>query len=312
MCHQARCTIGPNHLPPLLGMAGLIIMGTLTMAQAGEAGTPIRPAPFPPATTEAALPEPLAAGSRAFGSIVHPVVGYPLSFVHWRKGYLTDRAELVAALRTQLRPLDIFIVKNGFRLSDKIIPGYFTHTALWLGTEPQLRHAGLWNDPAIRPLQARIRRGLTLVDVGRNGVRLERLETLLNTDRLVVIRVRPSGAPRRWRSRVMATALGYLGRSYDYNFDITTKRAVTCAELIYRSFPATGWPKRHLLGRQVVLPDDIAATALAGKGGSRLVLHIASSRHGGWRKEDAGDLAALLRGPPQAGPQTSMTTRQGR
>ena len=49
-------------------------------------------------------------------------------------------------LASQLKPLDILLEKTPFRITDKFIPGYYGHLAIWIGTEQDLREAGVWKD----------------------------------------------------------------------------------------------------------------------------------------------------------------------
>ncbi|MDP3895401.1 MAG: hypothetical protein Q8Q62_01860 [Mesorhizobium sp.] len=87
-------------------------------------------------------------------------VGYPLSFIRWRRGYLEDEAAFRNRLAGILQPLDVIVVKNGYKVTDAIIPGIFTHAAIWLGDEVSLRRVGLWDHPDVAPLQERIAQGM--------------------------------------------------------------------------------------------------------------------------------------------------------
>jgi len=47
-------------------------------------------------------------------------------------------------IASQLQPLDILFEKTPFRLTDKFIPGYWGHVAIWVGGKRDLQELGVW------------------------------------------------------------------------------------------------------------------------------------------------------------------------
>lgn len=202
---------------------------------------------------------------------IHPVsqvtagiIGTAAAQVVWRKGHLSKDSVAVERLMKSLRPLDIVIAKNGHRLTDKILPGYFTHAMIWLGREKELRRRGLWNRPALRPLHAAIRQGRTVLDIDYHGVRLVHHDGLMNSDGLVVLRPISARNNAAAVKRFRAIARG-LGGKYDFGFDLDTPDLVTCTEFTARLYPEINWTYRELLGRRQLVPDDMIDLALNGK-----------------------------------------------
>ena len=69
--------------------------------------------------------------------------------IKWRNGFLYNNNAALKLAQTKLRPMDIILEKSPFVITDKFIPGYFGHVALYLGTKEQLLQYGLWQHPSI-------------------------------------------------------------------------------------------------------------------------------------------------------------------
>jgi hypothetical protein len=202
---------------------------------------------------------------------IHPVsqvaagiVGTAAAQIVWRKGRLSEDRRAVDQLIQSLRPLDIVIAKNGHRLTDKILPGYFAHAMVWIGRENELRRRGLWNRAELRPLHKAIRQGRTVIDVDYKGVRLVHHDGLMDSDDLVVLRSK-SASDNRAAIRRFVTIVNSLDKNYDFGFDIDTPAQVTCTELTARLYPEIPWTYREFLGRRQLVPDDMVNLALNSK-----------------------------------------------
>ncbi|MDR2838789.1 MAG: hypothetical protein LBV49_09565, partial [Azonexus sp.] len=80
--------------------------------------------------------------------------GNAVGLVETRHGKLYARADVLGAVRGELRAGDILLEKTPFRLTDNFIPGHWGHAAIWVGSEDELRRLGIWEHPAVRPHQA--------------------------------------------------------------------------------------------------------------------------------------------------------------
>ena len=69
--------------------------------------------------------------------------GNTVGLVEMHKGQLFDRADVQENLRAERKAGDILLEKTPFRLTDYLIPGYWGHAAIWLGTEPELVELGI-------------------------------------------------------------------------------------------------------------------------------------------------------------------------
>lgn len=230
--------------------------------------------------------------------------GNMVGLVQTRSGYLKKMpAGDMDALAAELKPLDILLEKTPFRLTDKMIPGYYGHVAIWLGSEAELRALGVWD--SISPeLQAHIRDGRRIVEALRVGVTMSSLPHFLNIDDLLVLRdTRP--LTDDYRRQAVLTALAQVGKEYDFNFDVYSHSRIVCSELAYVVFPDISWPLARTMGRYTISPDNVAQLAV----GTAPVLAPAILYRNGKRVNAAlpATLAALI-----ASPGTGTATAAGR
>ena len=172
-----------------------------------------------------------------------------------------------------MQPLDILLEKAPFRLTDHLIPGYWSHVALWSGTENELRELGVWDElPTIYneakekyhysgpDFQEAIRNGHMVIEALRPGVQINTLQHFLNIDDLGVLRF--NGLTIENKRSYLLNAFSQIGKSYDFNFDVESKNEIVCSELIYISFDDLDWNTSKTAGRYTISPDNVAQKLL--------------------------------------------------
>jgi len=192
-------------------------------------------------------------------SLFSMVFGNAVGLVETRKGKLYQKSEVLADVSTSLRAGDILLEKTPFRLTDKLIPGYWGHAAVWIGTEAELKELGIWNNPLVVRHREEIREGRLVVEALRSGVEMNTLQHFLNIDSIGVLR-KPD-QKREDRAATVIQALRQVGKPYDFNFDVESKERVYCSKLVYLSYSGIDWPTKKSLGRTTFTPDDVAVKA---------------------------------------------------
>lgn len=201
--------------------------------------------------------------------------GNTVGLVETRHGKLYAKPELERQFAGQLRAGDVLLEKTPFRLTDLMIPGYWGHAAIWVGSETELRELGVWDHPAVRPHQERIRRGKGVIEALRSGVVLNSFAHFLNVDDLAVLR--PAQPDRAVQAARVLRAFRQLGKAYDFNFDVESTDRIVCSELVYQVYTEMPWPTSKQLGRATISPDQVAQRALPG-GPLRVVLLVEDGR----------------------------------
>ena len=190
------------------------------------------------------------------------VFGNAVGLVETRKGKLYGRSEVLGDVKGALKAGDILLEKTPFRLTDKLIPGYWGHAAVWIGSEDELKELGVWDDPVVARYHGEVRAGRLVVEALRSGVEMNSLEHFLNIDSIGVLR-KPD-LSREARARTIVQALRQVGKPYDFNFDVESKERVYCSKLVYLCYSGVEWPTQKSLGRTTFTPDDVALKAARG------------------------------------------------
>ncbi|HPX62501.1 MAG TPA: YiiX/YebB-like N1pC/P60 family cysteine hydrolase [Deltaproteobacteria bacterium] len=213
-------------------------------------------------------------------SVFSMVFGNAVGLVETRKGKLYGRKDVLTEMSTSLRPGDILLEKTPFRLTDKLIPGYWGHAAVWIGTESDLKQLGIWNHPVVKRHHSSIKEGRLVTEALRSGVEMNSLEHFMNIDSVGIMRMAEQ-TPKE-RAAIVIKALRQIGKPYDFNFDVESKGRVYCSKLVYLSYSGVDWPTKKSMGRTTFTPDDVAVKAAAGK-----PLQLVTFYHDGKKVNDA-------------------------
>lgn len=216
-------------------------------------------------------------------------LGLTLAQFVWRKGHLFDQPEARAFVRKNLRPLDIMMVSSKGRLTGHTIPGLFGHAVIYLGSERELRSAGVWNDPAYAPHRKAIAGGKHFIEADWEGVHLSDENRVMNTDRIVILRPRVSRAARK--AKALRDYSSSVGMPFDFRFDLDTPECTFCTELVRAVLPEINLPVTHVYGNHVVIPEAVIKAAHEGSARLEIITYVAGTKTG-WEKRDRKQLAA--------------------
>lgn len=180
-----------------------------------------------------------------------------------RPPFLQDKPRALAFILDRLEPLDIVTTSDKGVLRGQLMPGYFSHSMVYIGSEAQLRAAGLWDHPALRPHRAAIRAGQVFYEASPPDVHFSTPVEVLKVDAVGLYRVALSDSERQ---AVITELIQRHGAAFDWHFDSETADCFYCVELIDRSYPALGLRRVTAYDRQVIPPDSLARSAITGEG----------------------------------------------
>ena len=181
-------------------------------------------------------------------------------------------ARVLDRLRSLLRPGDVLLVRAEKKITSELLPGFWTHAALYVGSVRDLETLGVTAQscPCRRWVEAIAdgsRYGYVLEAVSP-ATRIRRLEKCLYADHVAVLRPRLADEPLR---SALVEAFGQLGKPYDFAFDFNVTARIVCTGLIYRSYHKRGgieFPLIKRFGRYTLTCDDVADLLLTAPGGA--------------------------------------------
>ncbi|MFA6960534.1 MAG: 1-acyl-sn-glycerol-3-phosphate acyltransferase [Opitutaceae bacterium] len=183
--------------------------------------------------------------------------------------------ELMERLRPMLQPGDVIVERRNWYLSNAFLPGYWPHSALYVGTPEQLKAEGLDNDLRVLRNWDEFTKtdasGHTyaIIEAVSEGVVYSTVEhSIGEADSVAVLRPQLTPAERR---EVIARAFSHVGKPYDFDFDFFSADKLVCTELVYRSLNGLiDFPLVDILGRKTLPAVEIVRYWISPEGGPKL------------------------------------------
>ncbi|MHC5019618.1 MAG: 1-acyl-sn-glycerol-3-phosphate acyltransferase [Planctomycetota bacterium] len=217
---------------------------------------------------------------------------------------------LQTRLRERLQPGDIVLERRNWFLSNAFLPGFWPHTALYVGTVADLEARGLTVRPEVAAQLERFRapdaEGHTHVFIESisEGVVFTSMEHSVGEADAVAV-LRPDVPPEEVNDAI-AAAFGLVGRPYDFEFDFASTDKLVCTELVYRAYGGNSgtlqFPIELIMGRTTMPAVNLVEKFRAERGTPapqlRFVAWIDSDEVTGearWLTDEAGFLSTLDR-----------------
>lgn len=186
--------------------------------------------------------------------------------------FLVSRKQ-IEELAPRLEPGDVFLERREWYVSNIGLPGFWPHTALFIGDAAQRRT--YFDDHAVRAwvreqgradgdFESFLRaqspsysksNGFQIIEAVSEGVSFTTLDHSAAADSLAILRPRVT---KRDKAIAIARAFGYIGRPYDFNFDFHTDASLVCSEVIYKAYEGSlTLPLATTMGRLNTPPNEI-------------------------------------------------------
>jgi len=199
----------------------------------------------------------------SFFNTVSENIGNTAGLVETREGYLYNDEQVAIIVRDNLLPGDILVERTPFRLTDKLIPGYWGHIAVYIGSQNDLEEMGIWDDLNVtynpdtnRTYQDDVIDDKLIVEALRDGVQLNSVEHFLNVDDLAILH--DANETLESRTLRIKRVIAQLGKEYDFEYDIEDNSKIVCSELVYITSLDIEWDTGSTIGINTISPDNVA------------------------------------------------------
>ncbi|MCY2952905.1 MAG: YiiX/YebB-like N1pC/P60 family cysteine hydrolase, partial [Planctomycetota bacterium] len=183
------------------------------------------------------------------------------------------RIEQIKQMEAKLQAGDILLERRNWFLSNAFLPGFWPHSALYVGRVEELEKLGLvkkvngkWvgEGEMGKHLAEYLKKAAdgeehTVIEAISDGVVFNSLTESMHADYVAVLRPRVSEGQR---AKAIAEAFGHVGKPYDFEFDFATADKLVCSEVVYRAYYGMihldePWMQR-IAGRWTLPPLEIA------------------------------------------------------
>ncbi|WP_299528818.1 YiiX/YebB-like N1pC/P60 family cysteine hydrolase [uncultured Lutibacter sp.] len=180
-----------------------------------------------------------------------------------RKGKLINNEDFINNSLHLLQPLDVVLEKTPFRLTDRFIPGYWGHAAIYIGNEIQLKKLGVWEHPFVEKYHEEILQGKFIVEALRSKVACNTFKRFSNIDDYAQLRLikEPSLAKKR---EMIVRVFAQIGKKYDFGYDVESSKKIICSELHYITYDEIVFNTDRFFGINTITVDHVAEQALKG------------------------------------------------
>ena len=158
--------------------------------------------------------------------------------------------EDISIIKQELLPGDILLKRNNYQLTNIGLPGFWTHSGIYIGCLEELDEYfkdmllcdGLCVSEYVKVTYPKVydrlcdksrNTGEYIIEVIAPGVVINHLDDIAKVDYFSALRPKLS---KEDKLKALFTAFQFLGKAYDYNFDIMTDNDLFCSELIYKSY----------------------------------------------------------------------------
>jgi hypothetical protein len=170
--------------------------------------------------------------------------------------------EQVKQVFDRIKPGDIILERRNWYLSNPWLPGFWPHTALYVGRIDDLKKLGIADHPAVTKHFDKYTKPTkegqehTVIEAVSEGVILNTLEHSAHADYIAVLRPKIT---EKQKATAIIRAFSHLGKPYDFNFDFDDTDKLVCTQLVYLCFQGlVTFKLKRIMGRNTLPANEIA------------------------------------------------------
>lgn len=171
--------------------------------------------------------------------------------------------EIQQKARKILKPGDIIVTRHDFVASNLFLPGYWPHTALFIGEVEDRNNLDVELDESITN---RWTDEINVLEAKKDGVLFRHISETLFVDEFVILRPELSDESLKI---ALSRVCRHEGKGYNFDFDFFRSDQLVCTEVIYRAFDNLEKIQFNLIeraGRFSLSAEDILDMAIEENG----------------------------------------------
>ena len=167
--------------------------------------------------------------------------------------------ELLAEIAALLRPGDVIVTRHRKALTNLFLPGFWPHSALYIGTAEQRDAIGVKADWAKEQVWVE---DICVLEARKDGVKFRPLTDTFSVDVFAILRPQLSANSI---CRGIERAVVHEGKMYNFDFDFYSSDRLVCTEVIYRAYDGLEqmkFPLQERASRKTLSAEDLLDYAL--------------------------------------------------
>jgi hypothetical protein len=191
-----------------------------------------------------------------------------LEFTPRKEKFISD--EQLKNINNELEPGDILLKRNEWQATNIGIPGFWTHTGLYIGDLEEMdiyfKDVKILNNikfsEFLKTHNIKIynvlfgNNTLNIIESIEEGVSIKNLSNIAKTDYFSALRPNLS---KEDKFNAILKAIEFIGKPYDYHFNPKSKEALICSEVIKESYKnKIKMLYNKKLGKKIFYPNNIA------------------------------------------------------
>lgn len=167
--------------------------------------------------------------------------------------------EILAEVSGLLQPGDVIVTRHRKALTNFFLPGFWPHSALYIGTVEQRADIGVNADWAKEQIWID---DMCVLEARKDGVKIRPLSDTFSVDVFAILRPRLSN---KSICHAIERAVLHEGKMYNFDFDFYTSDRLVCTEVIYRAYDGLEqirFPLRERASRKTLSAEDLLDYAL--------------------------------------------------
>lgn len=178
--------------------------------------------------------------------------------------------EQLIEIRNKIEPGDILLKRNDWQATNFGIPGFWTHTGIYVGTLELMDKyfkevkslKGKRFSQVLKKCNYKVyqelsnNEKLTVVESIAEGVSLRELSHIAKVDYFAALRPNVS---KEVKMEAILNAMGFVGKPYDYHFNSKSREAFICTEVVRKSYSDNlNFIYSNRFGKRIIFPNNIA------------------------------------------------------